>query len=243
MTGAGRAVVGAAGFGRTASVGHAYGSGRTAGSGRSADSRHPAGSGRIADSGRTADAGRIADSGHAAGTGRTTELAGAAGLAAATGPAGTVGLAGLQQPDGLRPGFHRRGLAPVAGVPYHRGTRPLGGGGGPVIGAVIHDDHDVNPGQAGRGGDGLADPVGLVPGRDDHGDITGRLHGCDPNAMTGRSAAVRLIAAAGSLRANHRSRVVEHGEDALEPGYLQDLPDRRAGPGEFEVAAALAGAA
>ena len=84
--------------------------------------------------------------------------------------------AGLQQPDHLGPGFHGRGLAPVTRVTQHGPAGPLGHDRGLVGGPVVHDDHQVDPGQLAGRGDGRGDAVGLVLRRDNHGDITGQRH-------------------------------------------------------------------
>ena len=58
----------------------------------------------------------------------------------------------------------------------HGPAGPLGHDRGLVGGPVVHDDHQVDPGQLAGRGDGRGNAVGLVLRRDNHGDITGQRH-------------------------------------------------------------------
>ena len=92
----------------------------------------------------------------------------------------------LEQPDFLGARLHGGRLAPVAGMPHDRGSRPLGGGGSPVSRAVVDHDDDVHTGQSSGGSHCRADPVGLVSGGNDDGDVTASRHACDLSAELAR---------------------------------------------------------
>ena len=85
--------------------------------------------------------------------------------------------------DPFRTGLHGRAFAPVSGMPEHAGPRGTGHGRCLVAGPVVHDHDQVHVGQGAHRPHCGADPLLLVPGRDDGGDPArspGRCHGCSP---------------------------------------------------------------
>ena len=84
----------------------------------------------------------------------------------------TAQAAGLpRRPSPWRPPCPGCGHGDHRGLPRARRRRR------PVGRAVVDDDDDVHPGQPGGGSHCRADPVGLVPGRDDDGDVAAWRHG------------------------------------------------------------------
>ena len=133
-------------------------------------------------------------------------------------------VARLQQAHRLRAALHRRGLAAAAGMAHHGRPGVLGHGGGAVPGAVVHHQHEIDPGQPGGPGHGRPDAVGFVPGRDDDSHVTARHHGL----ILGLAGTPSGPGAVAGLLAVQPREVVVDGEDRRQAGHLQDLAHRRA---------------
>src|SRR5579859_3919636 len=83
----------------------------------------------------------------------------------------------VQQVDCFGSGLHRPALATRPGVTDYAGTGPFGYDPGLIRRPVVHDEDEIHPGKGGSGPDGRADSVGLIPCRDDNGNVTAWRHG------------------------------------------------------------------
>ena len=92
-------------------------------------------------------------------------------------PGGRPAFPAIQEAHRLGAGLHRGALAARRAVTDHGSACPFGQNPGLVMRAGVDEHDEIRAGQPEGRPHGAADLVGLVPGRGDHGDVTGWRHG------------------------------------------------------------------